>query len=253
MKSYGLGSFNAFLLAVLVYMGLVFFLFYKISSKAEAQIYTDIKDSFIDVDLGSFTPNMPKNIQTNEEQSGANSDDSVQETTNKAVVTRDENIKESSINSLFGELKDFQEAQSTKVQSSAKSTPNAAKAPNAEDLFKQLNDNLLPTEQQSGESTKAQRTGIYDAFLGAIKRKLDENWGLYERSGNFAVEVQFFIDGNGKFGYTFVSKSLNPEFDAKVLEFLKNLEGKFIAYPPKNQRYEGVARLSDEILMEATK
>ncbi|TQR30319.1 energy transducer TonB [Campylobacter sp. MIT 99-7217] len=250
MKDYGLGSLNAFLLSLLVYMGLVFFIFFKIASDYKSIVnYTDIKDSFIDVDLGSFTPKTPTQNNQEKENPAKEQEKQGQETTNKAVETKQEKQSASNINSLFGNLKDFQEEQSTAVQSSAKSTPKASSQKSASELFKQLNDNLIPENTPQGESSQKQKTGIYDQFLGSVKRKLEENWGLYQRSGNFAVELKFFIDSNGKFGYTSVSKSYNEEFDNKVLEFLKNLEGKFIVYPPDG-RYEGQARLSDEILME---
>ncbi|WP_300702182.1 TonB C-terminal domain-containing protein [uncultured Campylobacter sp.] len=247
MKDYGLGSINSFLLALLVYMSLVFFVFFKISTKDDVVKYTDLKDSFVDVDLGAFSAKNLTQEKKQEEDALKENEKTGQETTNKEVKTQEVKQEQSDINSLFGNIKDFQEEKSTKVQSSAKSTPDASKPKDVAELFKQLNDNLLPQEQEIGESTNAQMTGVYDEFRGKIRRILEQRWRLYEASGNFKVLIKYYIDSNGKFGYTHVEKSYDENFDAKVLEFLNTLNGKFIAYPPKNQNFQGDMELSDKL------
>ena len=52
MKNYGIGIFNAFLLAMAVYAGLLFFIFFK--SDERVVRYTDTKDNFVDVELGEY-------------------------------------------------------------------------------------------------------------------------------------------------------------------------------------------------------
>lgn len=247
MKDYGIGSFNAFLLALIVYMALLFFVFYKINEESKVFVkYTDIEDSFIDIELGEYKAlnqqNLDKETKPQEEPKEPS-----QETTNKMVKTEEKTQKASDINSLFGNIKEFQEEKSAKIQSSAKSQKNNS-APKKE-ANKQLNDNLMASKDEKiGESAKKQQTGIYDKFKGALRRKFQENWTLYEKSGDFKVKFEYIIESNGIFKYTFVEKSYNPEFDEKVMDFLQNLQGKYIALPPDNKAYHGDAILSDEII-----
>lgn len=243
MKNYGMSVFNAFLLALAVYAGLLFFIFFK-SDNTHSVKYTDIKDSFIDVEFGEYKkPEVQpqSKIEPKKDEEG-------QETTNKMVKTEEEPQKTTDISDLFGDTKEFQQEKTNKVQSSAKSIPDASK-PKQTVPNKELKDNLMPTNQRVGESVQKQQTGIYDKFLGAIRRKLQENWTLYERSGNFTAKLEYVVESNGYFRYTSVTKTGNEDFDAKVIDFLSTLQGKYIAVPPKNKAYKGTANLSDEITM----
>ncbi len=239
MKNYGIGIFNAFLLAMAVYAGLLFFIFFK-ADIGHAVKYTDIKDSFIDVEFGEYKKQeqpKPKKVEPKKDEG--------QETTNKMLKV-EEPQKATDINELFGDTKKFQQEKTNKVQSSEQSIPDATKPPKVEQK-KELKDNLIPTNQRVGESVQKQQKGIYDKFLGAIRRKLQENWTLYERSGNFTAKLEYIIESNGYFRYTSITKTGNADFDAKVLDFLSTLQGKYIAVPPKNKAYKGSANLSDEI------
>ncbi|NDJ27372.1 energy transducer TonB [Campylobacter sp. MIT 12-8780] len=252
MKDYGVGSFNAFLLALIVYMALVFFIAFKLSEEAKQSVkYTDIANSFVDVELGEYQATPAQNTQSNPEKQAKIEEEQLKETTNKAVETKEDTQKASDISSLFGNVKDYQEEQSSKVQSSSKSqSKTTTTSTSASNIVKQLNDSLINQSDKIGQSSQKQMTGVYDEFLGKIARRMQENWLLYPRSGNFSVIVHFFIDSNGIFGYTSVSKSGNAEFDAKVELFLEDLKGKFIAYPPNSKRYEDTASISDEISMQ---
>lgn len=240
MKHYGMSVFNAFLLALAVYAGLLFFIFFK-TDNTHAVKYTDIKDSFIDVEFGEYKKQeQPKPKVEPKKDEG-------QETTNKLLKV-EEPQKATDINELFGDTKEFQQEKTNKVQSSEKSTPDAAKPPKIQQK-QELKDNLMPTNQRVGESVQKQQKGIYDKFLGLVHRKLHENWTLYERNGNFTAKLEYIIESNGYFRYTSVTKTGNADFDAKVLDFLSTLQGKYIAVPPKNKAYKGSANLSDEITM----
>lgn len=244
MRNYGIGVVNAFILAMLVYAGLIFFIFYNHNS-SKTTSYTDIKDSFINVELGEYQaqePEKPKPVQQKKDEG--------QETTNKEVKTEEVAKKDTSVidKDLFGDIKEFQDKKTIAVQSSAKSTPNASK-PKEQENNKIKGDNLMPKSKKIGESNKKQQKGIYDKFMGALSRKFNENWHLFERSGNFKVELKFQIESNGIFRYTSVTKSGNAEFDNKVLSFLSTLEGKYIAAPWNKKKFNGTASLSDEIIM----
>lgn len=250
MKDYGIGSFNAFLLATIVYIGLLFFIFYKINEETKVFVkYTDIKDSFIDIEVGEYKAPTPQNLpEKTAEPKKEETQEPSQETTNKMVKTEEKTQKASDISSLFGNIKEFQTEKTSKVQSSAKSQKNAS-SPQKEQEGKQLNDNLMVNKDEKvGESAQKQQTGVYDKFKGALRRKFEENWTLYEKNGNFKAKIEFIIESNGIFKYTFVEQTYNAEFDEKVMDFLNNLQGKYIALPPDNKAYEGTAILSDEIV-----
>lgn len=242
MKNYGIGVVNAFLLAMAVYAGLIFFMFFKYNQDSTS--YTDIKDSFINVEIGEYQtqePDIKPQIQQIKKDDG-------QETTNKEVKTEEVKKKESDLNELFGDIEQFQNKKDIAVQSSAKSVPDASKPKKEQENNNQKGDNLMPQSKKIGESNKKQQKGVYDKFKGALSRKFNENWNLFERSGNFKVELKFQIESNGIFRYTSVTKSGNAEFDNKVLSFLSTLEGKYVAAPWNKKKYSGTASLSDEII-----
>ncbi len=253
-KDYGMGGFNAFLLAFIIYAALIFFVLFHFSKEEILALkYTDTPESFIDVDLGELnalkpeithTPTPPTPLIEIKEPAQEES----KETTNKVVKTEEIEQQQSNINELFGNVKDFQEEKSTKVQSSAKSAPKSQpKIQNqVQNLFQSIDTNLNQ-EASKGQAKESQKTGIYDEFRGKIRRFLEDRWRLYEASGNFKVMLDFYIDSNGNFGYTSVSKSHNSDFDKKVDEFLRAQSGKFVAYPPDQKHYQGKAELSDKI------
>lgn len=246
MKNYGIGFFNAFLLAMAVYAGLIFFIFFK--SDERVVRFTDTKDDFIEVEIGEYQkpqiqakpekkPKIQPKPKEEEEKIG-------QATTNKEVKTQDED-KTTNINELFGDTKEFQE-KTSKVQSSEQSIPDAAK-PKESEGAKAKSDSLMPAKQNVGENAQKKQKGIYDKFKGTLRRKFQENWDLFERSGNFSAQIEYKIESNGFFRYTSVTKSGNAEFDAKVMDFLNTLDGKFVATPPNKRLYKGKAILKDEI------
>lgn len=241
MKNEGLGSFYSLLLAIAVYVGFVLFIFFKPLENAVK--YTDIKDSFIDVvELGTYVkpkPSLDENKKDGEE------------TTNKTLKVEKKPQKGTKISDLFGDTSEFLQEKSTKVQSSAKSKKDAQKK-RRDEIAKKAAESLLPTKEE-GEDIKKQQTGLYEKFLGTVHRKMYENWTLYEIKGNFSAKLEFVIESNGYFRYNSVTKSGNAEFDAKVVDFLSTLQGKYIAVPPRNKPYKGNANLADEITITEKK
>lgn len=245
MKNYGLGNLNSFLLALIVYFLVILIVFFRITAFKDPSIkYTDLKDSFIDIEL-TQSSNKIANSDINKEVDIAKL---FEKTTNKFVQTENIDQKETNFNDLFGNVKDIQDEKTTKVQSSAKpNIQNSSSDKNASQLVKNLENTLL-TQNSNTDSIQIQRTGIYDEFLGKITRIIEERWKLNKSQGNLSVRVKIFIDSNGKFGYTSVEKSNDIAFDKKVMDFLENLQGKFIAYPPKNQSINITMNLSDELI-----
>ncbi|TBR79257.1 energy transducer TonB [Campylobacter novaezeelandiae] len=245
MKNYSLGNLNSFLLALIVYFLVILIVFFRITAFKDPSIkYTDLEDSFIDIEL-TQSSNKIANSDINKEVDIAKL---FEKTTNKFVQTENIDQKETNFNDLFGNVKDIQDEKTTKVQSSAKpNIQNSSSDKNASQLVKNLENTLL-TQNSNTDSIQIQRTGIYDEFLGKITRIIEERWKLNKSQGNLSVRVKIFIDSNGKFGYTSVEKSNDIAFDKKVMDFLENLQGKFIAYPPKNQSINITMNLSDELI-----
>lgn len=249
MKNYGLSNFTSFCLACGVYFIVVGFVFFRLVTMQEPVLsYTDIKDSFINVDLSEASAQISSPKPTPKPQeTPLNVNDLFAQTTNKMVKTENVNQKATDFNALFGNVKEIQEEKTTQVQSSAKSG-QGANSQSAAELLKQLNDNLIPEESDTnGQSAQVQKTGIYDEFLGKVERVIKQRWSqYYPNPKNIGVKVKIFIDSEGKFGYTSVEKSYDSIFDAKVLEFLESQKGKFIAYPPKNKGVAITMNLKDE-------
>lgn len=251
MKKFGLSNLSSFILAFLIYLIIVCILFFRLSQESKIFVkYSDLQDSFVDIELGQSSLNIKEKIKDTNDISAKEQDlqKLFRQTTNKEIKTSDIEQQEANLNSLFGNIKDFQDNKSTKVQSSIKSQEKAKSNEKASRLLKELNDSLLIQDSNiSSNNTKEQLVGVYDKFLGAIRRNLEQRWRLYEASGNFEVIIKFFIDADGKFGYTEYTKSYNDNFDKKIENFLKNLDGKYIALPPNGQKYEIIMNLSDKI------
>ncbi len=254
MKNYGLSNLNSFLLAFAIYFCIVVFIFFRLVSEVDPPLqYTDIKDSFVDIEFAKpskqiiVQQNIPKEIENPTQQ--IDIEKLFAQTTNKAVESEDFNQKMSNFNELFGNIKDMQEEKTTKIQSSAKPGVSSAPKPQASELVKQLNDSLLQEEGSTqGENTETQKTGIYDEFLGRVTRVITQRWiQYYPNNEEISVKVKIFINENGNFGYTSVEKSGNTLYDAKVAEFLESQKDKFIAYPPQNKNINIIMNLRDGI------
>lgn len=232
MKNYGIGSFNSFLLSFCIYLFLIFFMFYELGNFKSAFRYTDLQNtSFVDIEF-----NENDNIIIDEKNIG-------KKTTLKNIKTQEIEQKQSSINDLFGNIDEFLDKKTKTIQDISKSDKKTNNIKNTKQSQKILNLEKKQNKDQTLDSIDL----IYNDFLGRVHRVLENRWRLYESSGNFEVEVGFYIDKDGKFGYDYVTKSLNQNFDLKVLEFLKNLNGKFVAFTPDLDFYSGTLRLSDKI------
>ncbi|MBK1972504.1 TonB C-terminal domain-containing protein [Campylobacter sp. TTU-622] len=247
MKNSGFSNLNSFLLALVVYFLIVLIVFFRIVVFKDPAIkYTDLEDSFIDIELAQNSDKIA-NPDTKEEIDIAKL---FEKTTNQFVKTENIDQKETNFNDLFGNVKDIQTEKTTKIQSSTKSNEQSRlpNDQNASQLVQNLDNTLLTQNSNTNNIQQTQRTGIYDEFLGKITRIIEERWKLNKSQGNLSVRVKIFIDSNGKFGYTSVEKSNDIAFDKKVMDFLENLQGKFIAYPPKNQSINITMNLSDELI-----
>ncbi|MBF7047943.1 energy transducer TonB [Campylobacter volucris] len=238
--------------AILIYFSVVFLVFFKVVQyKPQALEYTDDPNSFINIELGDNVNTNP--LSTPQEAQKESLQDLFEKnivqkyTTNKNVKTQDVEQQASKFNELFGDLEDYQEEKTTKVQSSMPSKqPIFSQREQISDFSKQFNESLQ-TNQELGQSLIEQKVGIYDQFLGAVRKYLEERWRVYNPSGNLSIDVEFIIDNNGYFHLVNSSKSFSENFDTKAQEFLKNLEGKYITLPPNGKIRQIKMKLSDVI------
>lgn len=112
MKNYSLSNLNSFLLALAIYISIVILVFFRLVSEVEPAIqYTDIKDSFVDIELAEPSKqvitqsNTPKEIQKPTEQ--IDIEKLFAQTTNKTVKTEDIDQKASNFNELLEILKKY--------------------------------------------------------------------------------------------------------------------------------------------------
>lgn len=234
----------AFFYALLVYIFVVLLVFFKLYNYKDLAVkYTDMKDAYIDIELGANVPivNTPMNQKELKELFE-------QEELKKHITEKMKNVdkldkKESNLNELFGKL-DFQENKSSKIQASHKSQKKSKDL--AVNITKKL-DSLKENISIIGQNQNESKAGVYDPFLGALRRILEQRWRLYKSSGDFKARVNFSIDASGYFSYDYVELSGDDEFDKKLNSFLENLKGKYITLPPNSKPYSGVLELSDKI------
>ncbi|EAK9857268.1 TonB C-terminal domain-containing protein [Campylobacter lari] len=258
MEENSIHNFKSFIYAVLVYFFVVFLVFFKlIEYKPKAIEYTDDPNSFINIEFGDSINqnqvNMIQELQKENLQSLFEENLLQKYTTNKSVNTQNIEQQASVFNELFGKIEDYQEEKTTKVQSSMPSKkPTFAQREKINDFSKQLNENLQ-INQELGQSVIEQKVGVYDQFLGAVRKYLEDRWRIYNPSGNLSIEVEFVIDNNGYFYLLSATSAHSDNFDKKAKEFLQNLEGKYITLPPNGKIRKIKMQLSDIIEFKTEK
>lgn len=232
----------AFFYALFIYIVVVLFVFFKLYTYKDTAVkYTDMKNTFIDLELGDSIPKIQEHKASVKEL--FNQEALKQHISSKMKSIDDLEQKESNLNELFGKI-NYQESKNTKVQAAFKSLKKNSKE--ASNIAKKL-DNLKENVAIVGQNKFESKAGVYDPFLGALRRILEQRWRLYHSSGDFTAKVHFTIDSDGYFYYDKVIYSNDEEFDKKLLNFLENIKGKYITLPPSSKPYSGILELSDKI------
>lgn len=234
----------AFLYAVLIYVAVVLIVFFKLYTyKDRAVKYTDMKNTFIDLELGSSVPIPAMEEDKKNIKELFNQEAVKKHVTSKMKAIEKDEERESKLNELFGKL-DFKDDKSAKIQAAFKSSKKTSNE--AAKITKKL-DNLKENVSILGQNKNESKAGVYDPFLGALRRILEQRWRLYRTSGDFSAKVHFTISENGYFYYDEVINSGDEDFDEKLYNFLDNIKGKYITLPPNNKPYSGILELSDKI------
>ncbi|RKO64630.1 hypothetical protein CKA54_04300 [Campylobacter sp. P255] len=258
MEENSIRNLKALVYSILIYFIVIFLVFFKlIEYKTKAIEFTDDPNSFVNIELGDSVNtnqvNITQEIQKENLQSLFEENLLQKYTTNKNVNTQDIDQKASVFNDLFGKIEDYQEEKTTKVQSSMPSKkPIFTQREKINDFSQQLNENLQ-LNQELGQSLMEQKIGVYDQFLGAVRKYLEDRWRIYNPSGNLSIEVEFVIDNHGQFYLLSSTSAYSDNFDKKAKEFLQNLEGKYITLPPNGKIRKIKMQLSDVIEFKTEK
>lgn len=256
-------TFNSFIVSLLLYFCLIFFLFYKVFTHDEIKKYTNQKDSFMDVfvvtDKISDTTSSPKKVSNKEEkpQVVQKENDETMKTTNKQVATsnepplsstdivKDEPPVDISFKELFNSSKISQvptPSKDTAVQSNKKSSEKTAiVAENANNIINSLQKDL------NAKAPKPGNTGEYDKFYGDVTEIIQRGWVKYKIDGDEEAKVTIVIDKFGKMSYNINKKSLNSQFNSKVIDYLESLKYVVFPIPPNNNSINLDIILKDKI------
>lgn len=227
-----LGSFVA---SLFIYIFILLFLLYKISTTTEITKYTNQKDVFIDVymvsSVNSSVQNKAENTtQKTEEISTASKIDKNPEQA-PAKSSPDVNL-----NDLFNTV-------------SVPSVPLNRKTKKASDILKNLNISAVANGQNAiSSSPPKSATGVYDEYYGTITEIIQSKWVMYKANTDDSASVTIYINNLGKINYKINTLSYNAEFNKKVSDFLNILMGQVTFPPPPDNKTKTInLKLTDKI------
>ena len=165
----------------------------------------------------------------------------------KKEETKPEPKKEEkpSLSDLFGGIDMKKVEQSAKasdaVQSNKKSDKETATS-SAKD--KAASKNAVVKSDKLGGRT--QRTGEYNAYYGAIEKKLQVLWSRYVATAKDDARIKIVFSADGRVAdYTIIELGRETEFNQKLRDFLDNLSTQTFPKSPDGASHEIDTRMSD--------
>ena len=165
----------------------------------------------------------------------------------KKEETKPEPKKEEkpSLSDLFGGIDMDKVEQSAKasdaVQSNKKSDKETATS-SAKD--KAASKNAVVKSDKLGGRT--QRTGEYNAYYGAIEKKLQVLWSRYVATAKDDARIKIVFSADGRVAdYTIIELGRETEFNQKLRDFLDNLSTQTFPKSPDGASHEIDTRMSD--------
>ncbi|WP_297960488.1 TonB C-terminal domain-containing protein [uncultured Campylobacter sp.] len=165
----------------------------------------------------------------------------------KKEETKPEPKKEEkpSLSDLFGGIDMKKVEQSAKasdaVQSNKKSDKETATS-SAKD--KAASKNAVVKSDKLGGRT--QRTGEYNAYYGAIEKKLQVLWSRYVATAKDDARIKIVFGADGRVAdYTIIELGRETEFNQKLRDFLDNLSTQTFPKSPDGASHEIDTRMSD--------
>ncbi|WP_177389415.1 TonB C-terminal domain-containing protein [uncultured Campylobacter sp.] len=150
-----------------------------------------------------------------------------------------------SLNDLFGSIDMTKVEESAKasdaVQSNKKSDKETATS-SAKD--KAASKNAVVKSDKLGGRT--QRTGEYNAYYGAIEKKLQVLWSRYVATAKDDARIKIVFSADGRVAdYTIIELGRETEFNQKLRDFLDNLSTQSFPKSPDGASHEIDTRMSD--------
>ena len=150
-----------------------------------------------------------------------------------------------SLSNLFGGIDMKKVEQSAKasdaVQSNKKSDKETATS-SAKD--KAASKNAVVKSDKLGGRT--QRTGEYNAYYGAIEKKLQVLWSRYVATAKDDARIKIVFGADGRVAdYTIIELGRETEFNQKLRDFLDNLSTQTFPKSPDGASHEIDTRMSD--------
>ena len=225
------------MLSILLYVILlIFFIYLVIHQKKTNENYTSKKDELLHVSLVERKKNDSDKMK--EERKKVEVEKPVEQQKpaekpseeKKTASSPKEAVKSTSLRGLFEDINTSKLPPDAKEQKKDQ-TPKTRVKPNqeetkqkSEDVASKIANSLNFAEQKHLIDTK--RDGKFDPFNGKVQEILEENWQktVDTESGNVA-KVLIKVSDKGAFSYKIVSLSYNNDFNTKLKEFLKTMEG----------------------------
>lgn len=127
------------------------------------------------------------------------------------------------------------------VQSNKKSDKETATS-SAKD--KAASKNAVVKSEKLGGRT--QRTGEYNAYYGAIEKKLQVLWSRYVATAKDDARIKIVFSADGRVAdYTIIELGRETEFNQKLRDFLDNLSTQTFPKSPDGASHEIDTRMSD--------
>lgn len=150
-----------------------------------------------------------------------------------------------SLSDLFGgiDMKKVEQSAKTSdaVQSNKKSDKETATS-SAKD--KAASKNAVVKSDKLGGRT--QRTGEYNAYYGAIEKKLQVLWSRYVATAKDDARIKIVFSADGRVAdYTIIELGRETEFNQKLRDFLDNLSTQTFPKSPDGASHEIDTRMSD--------
>lgn len=227
-------------MSILLYVFLViFFAYLVVNQKKENKNYTSTKDP-MNIALVERKKNDSEKLK--EERKKEETIKPIEKPLEKPAEEKKvlasspkQTVKSNSLRGLFEDINTSKLPPDAKEQKKDQKQPTRTK-PNKEEETKEKSENaaskiansLSFSEQK--HLTDMKKAGEYDPFIGKVQEILEENWQktVDTENGNVA-KVLIKVSDRGIFSYKIVSLSYNNEFNTKLKEFLKAMEG--VAFP----------------------
>ena len=243
---------GAFWLALILYVFIISFIFYKLNNYEDSIKYTNDKDAFMDVFV--IETNLGEIIASPEQKDTKIEDTKIEEkieekpqqqTTNKDLSPSKPDTPNLNFSDLFSEAApiDITPITTQAVQSNAKSDPKPS-SKSAADIVASLQKDI------EAKAPKSSMTGVYNKYMGDIVKIVQITWMAYKADTNNQAKAQIIINKFGKLSYSVEKYSLSTAFNSKVREYLEQLKDVDFPIPPSKKDVVININLIDQIETE---